>query len=50
MTLPNRILEVCAVLADRHSGSAHQALGFLRLAGEFAENGDNNRCISPSVL
>jgi len=35
------VLNLCAALAARDSGSARQALDLLRLAGEIAENGDH---------
>jgi cell division control protein 6 len=37
------VLEFCAALAARDSGSARQALDLLRLAGEIAENGEDDR-------
>ncbi|WP_396610530.1 orc1/cdc6 family replication initiation protein [Haloferax sp. S1W] len=37
------VLNLCAALAARDSGSARQALDLLRLAGEHAENNDDDR-------
>ncbi|ADE04877.1 orc1/cdc6 family replication initiation protein [Haloferax volcanii] len=37
------VLNLCAALAARDSGSARQALDLLRLAGEHAENKDDER-------
>ncbi|KAB1192313.1 AAA family ATPase [Haloferax sp. MBLA0076] len=37
------VLNLCAALAARDSGSARQALDLLRLAGEHAENKDDDR-------
>ena len=37
------VLELCAALAARDSGSARQALDLLRLAGEIAENDEDER-------
>jgi len=37
------VLNFCAALAARDSGSARQALDLLRLAGEIAENGEFDR-------
>ena len=37
------VMELCAALAARDSGSARQALDLLRLAGEIAENDEDER-------
>lgn len=37
------VLKFCAALAARDSGSARQALDLLRMAGEIAENRDENK-------
>jgi len=41
--LADGVLGFCAALAARDSGSARQALDLLRLAGEIAENDDDDR-------
>jgi len=45
----NGVLNFCAALAARDSGSARQALDLLRLAGEIAENRDADRIESDHV-
>jgi len=43
------VVEFCAALAARDSGSARQALDLLRLAGEIAENDDADHIASTHV-
>ena len=43
------VLEFCAALAARDSGSARQALDLLRLAGELAENHDHDHITQDHV-
>lgn len=45
----NGVLKYCAALAARDSGSARQALDLLRLAGEIAENQDDDVIVEEHV-
>ncbi|WP_424020056.1 orc1/cdc6 family replication initiation protein (plasmid) [Halorientalis pallida] len=43
------VIQLCAALAARDSGSARQALDLLRLAGEIAESNDSERITEAEV-